>query len=65
MAAMRDLIKAGLVVLVLSLSLAAPVVAGSYEDGMAAYRRGDDATALRLLDPLADQGYAPAQMTLG
>ena len=28
-------------------------------------RSGDDATALRLLDPLANQGYVPAQMTLG
>ena len=45
---MRDLIKAGLVALVLSLCLAAPVAAGPYEDGTAAYERGDYATALKL-----------------
>src|SRR3972149_5103692 len=58
---MRDLIKAGLVALVLSLSLAAPVAAGPLEDAAAAHERGDYATALRLFRPLAEQGGAPAQ----
>jgi len=62
---MRDLIKTGLVALVLSLTLAAPVAAGPFEDGMTAWERDDYATALRLLRPLADQGVAGAQFSLG
>jgi hypothetical protein len=62
---MRDLITVGCVALVLSLSLAAPVAAGPFEDGLAAYKRGDYATALRLLRPLANQGNAVAQRMLG
>jgi TPR repeat protein len=62
---MRDLVKAALAVLVLSLSLAAPVAAGPFEDGVAAYEREDYATALRLLRPLAEQGEASAQFNLG
>jgi TPR repeat protein len=55
---MRNLIKAGIAVLVLSLNLAAPAEAGPFEDASAAYERGDYATALRLWRPLADQGDA-------
>jgi len=62
---MRDLIKIGCVALVLSVSLAAPVAAGPFEDGIAAHNRGDYATALRLWRPLADQGHASAQFLLG
>ena len=76
---MRDLFKTGLVALVLSLSLAAPVVAGPREDALAdherrrsanadalaAYDRGDYATALLLWRPLADQGHVSAQIYLG
>ena len=62
---MRDQIKAGLVALVLSLSLAAPVTAGPFEDGFAAAERGDYATAFKLWRPLADQGDASAQFNLG
>ena len=39
--------------------------AGPYEDALAAYKKGDYATALRLLRPLADQGNARAQNNLG
>jgi hypothetical protein len=53
---MRDLIKVGCVALVLCLSLAVPVAAGPFEDGVAAYNRGEYATTLRLFRPLADQG---------
>src|SRR5580693_6746048 len=53
---MRQTIKAGLAVLVLSLGLATPVAAGPSEDAGAAYNRGDYATALRLWLPLAVQG---------
>jgi hypothetical protein len=35
--------------------------AGPLEDALAAHERGDDATALRLIRPLADQGNAVAQ----
>ncbi len=40
-------------------------VAGPFEDGVAAYKRGDYATALRLWRPLAEQGDADAQFNLG
>jgi len=56
--------QAGCVALVLFLSLPAPVAAGPFEDGVAAYG-GDDATALRLWRPLAQQGDAEAQNNLG
>jgi uncharacterized protein len=39
--------------------------AGPLEDGVAAYKRGDYATALRLLSPLAESGNARAQYNLG
>jgi len=50
---------------VLALSFAAPVAAGTLEDGVAANDSGDYATALRLWRPLADQGTAAAQNSLG
>jgi TPR repeat protein len=40
-------------------------VAGPWEDGMAAYSRGDYVPAIRLLRPLAEQGNAKAQNVLG
>ncbi len=60
---MRNLIKAGLVALVLC--LAAPVAAGPFEDGADAAERGDFATALQLWQPLANQGDPRAQQSLG
>lgn len=39
--------------------------AGPLEDGLAAFDKGDYATALRLLRPLAEQGDAVAQFNLG
>ena len=51
--------------MLLMLSLAAPVVAGPFEDAVVAHNRGDYATALRLLRPLANQGVVPAQNNLG
>jgi uncharacterized protein len=39
--------------------------AGEYEDGLAAVHRGDYATALKLLIPLAQTGHAWAQYDLG
>jgi len=58
-------IKSLLAALVVSLSLAAPVLAGPFEDGRAAYNRGEYATALRLWHPLAEQGDAIVQLNLG
>ncbi len=62
---MRHTIKSTLAALVLSVSLSAPVAAGPFEDGAAAYEKGDYATALRLWRPLAEQGHAKAQLILG
>ena len=39
--------------------------AGPWEDGMAAYNRGDYLPAIRLFRPLAEQGNAKAQNVLG
>ena len=47
-----------------TLGLTAPAGAGQKE-GVAAYIRGDYATALREWRPLAKQGYAQAQYNLG
>jgi hypothetical protein len=47
------------------LSLAAPVAAGPLEDGYTACTRGDFATAMRLMRPLADQGHVTAQTVVG
>ncbi len=46
------------------IGLAAPAWAG-FAEGVAAYMRGDYATALRELRPLAEQGDANAQFNLG
>ncbi len=53
--------------ILLIVNLGAPITgaAGSLEDAGAAYAKGDYATALRLLGPLADQGSAKAQTILG
>jgi TPR repeat protein len=39
--------------------------AGPWEDGMAAYNRGDYTPAIRLFRPLAEQGNPKAQNVLG
>jgi hypothetical protein len=53
-----------LVVLAFVVLLAAPARAG-FDEGVAAYKRGDHAAALRELRPLAAQGDARAQSILG
>lgn len=50
--------------LVLVVSLAVPAWA-DFQDGVAAYDRGDYATALQEFKPLAEQGDARAQNSLG
>ncbi|MBH64573.1 MAG: hypothetical protein CL569_19435 [Alphaproteobacteria bacterium] len=44
---------------------ATPVVAGDWEDGLAAYQAGDYQKAIRLWKPLAEQGGVDAQSYLG
>jgi TPR repeat protein len=58
-------LKQGVATILLMLSLAAPVAAGPLEDGYTAYTRGDFATAMRLMRPLADQGHVTAQTVVG
>ena len=48
---------------VILLSLAAPASAG-FDEGMAAYKRGDYSTALREIRPLAERGDAKSQNSL-
>ncbi len=48
----------------LLVSLTAPAWAG-FDEGLAAYERGDFETALREWEPLAEQGDAQAQTRLG
>jgi hypothetical protein len=48
-------LKHAVAAILLILSLAAQLAAGPLEDGYTAYTRGDFATAMRLMRPLADQ----------
>ncbi len=54
-----------IIAVLLLAALAGTAVAGPFEDAVTAYERGDYATALRLLRPLAEQGDAAAQTYLG
>ena len=51
--------------LIITLGTTQGANAGPYQDALAAYGRGDYATALSLLRPLAAQGNATAQFVLG
>ena len=51
-------------ILLLTVMVGACVFSGS-QDGFEAYNRRDYATAWKKLKPLAEQGYADAQYTLG
>ena len=62
---MKLTLKHVVAAILLMLSLAAPVAAGPLEDGYTAYTRGDFATAMRLMRPLADQGNITAQTVVG
>src|SRR5512141_2926323 len=57
--------SAAAVILIISLFLAVPAIAGQLSDGIAAYDRGDYKTAYRLIQPLADKGLPEAQFNLG
>ena len=58
---------AKLVLMLLLMSLHLPVVSwvGKYEEGYAAFQKGDYAAALQKWKPLADEGSAKAQLSLG
>jgi TPR repeat protein len=58
-------LKHALVAIILALSFAYPVSAGPFEDAVAAYGRGDYETALKLMQPLANQGDARARFNVG
>jgi TPR repeat protein len=60
----RPLVIGGLIVTAQILG-SAVAVAGPWEDGMAAYNRGDYVPAIRLFRPLAEQGNPKAQNVLG
>jgi uncharacterized protein len=62
---MKLTLKHAVAAILLTLSLAAPVAAGPLDDATAAYARGDYATALRFIRPLAERGDANARYNLG
>jgi hypothetical protein len=57
--------KLGLIVVVLALVVGCSSARGGFQEGLDAARRGDYATALKEWRPLAEQGHASAQYTLG
>jgi len=61
----RNTIRAGVAVVVLSFGLIAPVAAGPFEEAVAAYELGDYATAMQLFRLPAKKGDARAQYNLG
>ena len=62
---MKSRIKLAFMALVLSAGLCSPATAKPLEEGMDAYLRGDYATALKFLQPLAQQGDPAAQSSIG
>ncbi len=61
---MKAILRSGFLALAI-MALAVPGYAGPYEDADAARDRGDYATAVKIMRPLAEQGFAPAQLVLG
>jgi V8-like Glu-specific endopeptidase len=59
------MINAALAFLILVLGLVGPATAAELDDAVAAAHRGDYATALRRLSPLAEKGDARAQFDIG
>jgi TPR repeat protein len=62
---MRPLIAAMVLFAAAQMLAPAGAAAGPWEDGVAAYVRGDYVPAVQLLRPLAQQGNAKAQGVLG
>ncbi len=61
---MKAILRSGFLALAI-MAFAVPANAGPFEDGVAAYQRGDYATALKFWRPLAEQGDTLAQSNLG
>src|SRR5712691_1577235 len=59
------MINAALALLILILGLVGPATAAELDDAVAAAHRGEYATALRRLSPLAEKGDARAQFDIG
>ena len=64
-AGMKKLVIAGGLVAAALTLRGADALAGPWEDGMAAYNRGDYVPAMKLFRPLARQGDAKAQGRIG
>jgi TPR repeat protein len=62
---MKAILRTGVLALAAMLALSVTASAGSLEDGLVAYARGNYAVALKLWLPHADQGHAEAQNNLG
>ena len=62
---MKRTLQRGLSAIILIFSFADIVAAGPLEDADAAVKKRDYATAVRIIRPLAEQGDARAQYTLG
>jgi len=58
-------LRTGLAALVVALTLAGAALAGDFEEALAAYVRGDFATAFRLFQKRANEGDGDAQSNLG
>ncbi len=58
-------LRATLTASLMLVAVATAAVAGPFQDALAAWKRGDYATEYSLLRPLADQGNADAQFSLG
>ena len=57
--------KSLITTLLLAITLSSTVFADDFDDALAAYKKGDYKTAMRLWKPLAEQGHASAQSNLG
>jgi uncharacterized protein len=62
---MRNLFAIASVFLFSTAAVEPCAIAGPLEDGLAAYEKYDYETALKMLEPLADQGNVDAQVRLG
>jgi hypothetical protein len=61
---MRQTIKVAFAAFALAVSLVGYVAAGPLDEALAAYNRKDYATAMRLLQPVADQGNEVLNLSL-
>jgi len=52
-------------ILIISLLITGQAIAGTYEDALEEYGRGEYKAAYQLLKPLAEEGNSNAQMMLG